>query len=63
MLDHLAAILEYPVIIANVPKGLENWTRGEKVEIYHLVGKGCEIKFDFTQKILTVIDWIWKFIL
>lgn len=43
MLDHLAAILEYPVTIANVPKGLENWTRGEKVEIYHLVGKGCDI--------------------
>ena len=43
MLDHLAAILEYPVRIANVPKGLENWTRGEKVEIYYLVGKGYDI--------------------
>ena len=43
MLDHLAAILEYPVIIASVRKGLQNWTRGEKVEIYYLVGKGCDI--------------------
>lgn len=40
MFDHLAAILEYPVIIPNVPKGLQNWTREEKVEIYYLVGKG-----------------------
>lgn len=43
MFDHLAAILEYPVIIPNVPKGLQNWTREEKVEIYYLVGKGCDI--------------------